>query len=64
LKLPSAGYREGLTGEIYKQGSLGRVWSSSAGPFNNSRLLLFSDVTASWNNDRRVNGFSVRCIKD
>jgi len=63
LKLPSAGYRDGSSGSLDTQGSNGSVWSSSV--YNSfSKGLGFGSSNADWYYFSRVNGLSVRCIKD
>ena len=63
LKLPSAGYRYNDSGSLYLQGSNGYLWSSSLNG-SVSRYLYFGSSRASSYGGSRVNGFSVRCIKD
>ncbi len=62
LKLPSAGYRVG-SAPLSNQGSWGYVWASSASG-SSSRRVNFDSGTAYAYYDARVNGLSVRCLKN
>ena len=62
LYLPAAGYRTTL-GEIYARNAFGIYWSSTeinSGAYN---LFFYSNETID-NNDIRLVGLSVRCVKD
>jgi len=63
LKLPVAGFRSYSNGSLLNVGSGGDYWSSTVvGAY--SRNLYFYSGNANVNSNYRVNGFSVRCIKD
>ena len=65
LKLPFAGYRIFSTAEVGSQGSDGRYWSSSRYDTSNAYYLYFHSTTLGpQNNNRRPNGYSVRCFKN
>ena len=59
------GYRSGTTGDYHYMGTLGVFWSSSDSIGNGGRNIL-SNTSAEMNYsvDNKMNGFSVRCIKD
>lgn len=62
LYLPAAGYRTTL-GEIYARNAFGIYWSSTeinSGAYN---LFFYSSETID-NNDNRLCGLSVRCVKE
>jgi hypothetical protein len=62
LKLPLAGFRDGINGLLNTVGFNGRYWSSTvSGPYS-PNLFFLSNATMSDNG--RGNGFSVRCLKD
>ena len=67
LKLPVPGYRMGKSMTIYSPydsvGIAGGYWSSSANEYLGRFFFLDSDM-ALLTEQVRVNGFSVRCIKD
>jgi len=64
LKLPSAGYNLG-GGALYQQGSRGQVWSSSVYGLRRAYHLFFRSASAGRrNSESRINGFSVRCLRD
>jgi len=61
LKLPLAGTRSG--GSLLDVGTYGNYWSSTVnGQYSYQLLLNSSNAIMNYNN--RINGFSVRCIKD
>ena len=63
LKLPSAGYRDRITGLLLNQGTLGLCWSSTvSGTY--ARFLYFSSTSANTGINHRANGFTVRCLKN
>ena len=61
--LPAAGYRGGT--DVYRVGSLGVYWSSSASGSSDAYCLSFgsSSVSADYG-DYRYNGHSVRLVRD
>lgn len=63
LKLPLAGYRHTVTGNLDVVGSQGYYWSSSVFGIN-SVGLFFNSSSATMTNFYRGSGFSVRCIED
>jgi uncharacterized protein (TIGR02145 family) len=65
LKLPLAG-RRGSNGSLNDAGSFGHYWSSTVGGVDDtySRYLYFSDSNAFMGNNRRANGYSVRCLRN
>jgi uncharacterized protein (TIGR02145 family) len=63
LKLPSAGYRNRIIGLLYSQGTFGYYWSSTVSG-TNARSLRFYSTAANTHYYIRVNGFTVRCLKD
>jgi uncharacterized protein (TIGR02145 family) len=63
LKLPMAGYRAGASGSLTIVGTYGVYWSSSISS-GSSYSLDFNSTSANILTDSRVNGFSVRCIKN
>jgi uncharacterized protein (TIGR02145 family) len=71
LKLPSAGYRNYVTGSVYNQSSsesmygqniYGTMWSSSVFG-SSSKYLYFYSSFADSTIDYRADGLSVRCVK-
>ncbi|MBU1102924.1 hypothetical protein KJ853_04725, partial [Patescibacteria group bacterium] len=64
LKLPAAGYRNYADATLYSQGTYGYYWSSSP----DSTLAYYLNFDASFvtpaYNLYRVNGFSVRCVRN
>ena len=59
------GYRSGTTGDYHYMGSLGVFWSSSDSLGNGGRYILSNTSTEmNYSVDNKMNGFSVRCIKD
>jgi uncharacterized protein (TIGR02145 family) len=63
LKLPVAGYRHYSLGSLSYVGSYGFYWSSSVnGTY--AQYLFFISSKATWSNDFRASGYSVRCLKD
>lgn len=63
LKFPMAGIRDGGHNSFVSIGNRGYYWCSMVNSIY-SRYLVFLDVQANMNSDRRSNGLSVRCIKD
>ena len=59
LKLPRGGYRFPNVGDF----AVGKYWSSTVSS-TVSRGLRFTDTQANIENQNRVNGLSIRCIKD
>ena len=59
LKLPRGGYRFPDVGDP----AVGKYWSSTVSS-TVSRGLRFTDTQANIENQNRVNGLSIRCIKD
>jgi uncharacterized protein (TIGR02145 family) len=65
LKLPMAGYRMGFDAGVREETTAGRYWSSTTSSSTTSYNLSFSSSTASSGAfTDRVDGYSVRCIKD
>lgn len=62
LKLPTAGYRAFSNGALTGTGSRGYCWSSTVNGVVAYNLIFYS--SAGMNNGYRVEGYSVRCIKD
>ncbi len=63
LKWPLPGTRDGILGVFVNGGANSAVWSSSVNNIN-SRFLFFSSSSANMQDFARVQGLSVRCIKD
>jgi uncharacterized protein (TIGR02145 family) len=63
LKLPSAGYRSGTIGNFLDQGTTGNYWSSTPSSSNCS-YLYFDINNKNSQATNRINGMSVRCIKN
>ena len=63
LKLPSAGIRNGTSGNIYVQGIGAYVWSTSPDGSGAKQLYFNSGFADLWPN-YRASGFSVRCLKE
>ena len=63
LKLPSAGYRDLVSGLLGYQGTHGFCWSSSVSGTSALGLGFFSAVANSFS-DNRAYGFTVRCLKN
>jgi uncharacterized protein (TIGR02145 family) len=63
LKLPLAGYRNGSNGSLEYVGTTGNYNVSTATSFGSTFLYLNNDF-AFWYARLRVNGGSVRCVKD
>ncbi|MDD4385779.1 MAG: FISUMP domain-containing protein [Bacteroidales bacterium] len=63
LKLPMAGYRYGSNGSLLNMGSFGYYWSSTINVTYSIQLYFYSFI-AYISNGGRVDGVSVRCIKD
>ena len=63
LKLPSAGNRLYLTGDMNGVDSFGDIWGGTDANTNSIYLHYYS-TTAYTNFDNRANGRSVRCIKE
>ena len=64
LKLPVAGRRSGSNGSLYTVGSRGDYWSSTVGGVYSRRLYFDGTGASMYNDGRRADGRSVRCIKD
>ncbi|MFC3416855.1 fibrobacter succinogenes major paralogous domain-containing protein [Algoriphagus hitonicola] len=62
LKLPAAGFRSG-TGGLLNVGLTGLYWTSTVSS-TSARALIFGPESASMTGRFRVNGQSVRCLKD
>jgi uncharacterized protein (TIGR02145 family) len=63
LKWTLAGFRTYDTGTLVQVGSSGNYWSSTvSGTY--SRSFYFSSSNAAFVDDRRADGYSVRCLKD
>ena len=63
LKLPSAGIRAGNTGSLANQGTNGSLWASTI-DVDSAKNLLFTNSIISASFGDRINGQTVRCIKD
>ncbi len=64
LKLPLAGARERTVGALGSVGTTGIYWSGSdGGGFRSSALNIRTGDTM-MNNNARINGYSVRCLKN
>ena len=63
LKLPSAGYRNRVSGLLNNQGTDGNYWSSTVSGTIARRLSFYSAAAYTYSSSR-ANGFSVRCLKD
>ena len=63
LKLPSAGYRNRISGLLNNQGTIGYYWSSTVSG-TGARYLFFSSTAANAFSSSRAVGFSVRCLKN
>jgi len=63
LKLPSAGHR-GHTGGVIFEGSYGYYWTSTIDISPNARNLEYDCASAGMTGNWRVDGKSIRCIKD
>jgi uncharacterized protein (TIGR02145 family) len=63
LKLPLAGNRDDIDGQLDAMGAGGIYWSSTVSSIN-SRSLNFASSSAYMSTHFRTVGFSVRCIKD
>ena len=62
---PAAGYRNSLNGSMTYVGSSGHCWSSS--PYDDNHgysLYVYSGSVNPSNNDKRADGFSVRCVQE
>ena len=65
LKLPSAGYRDAISGNIVYTGAHGHLWSSSSVPnFTSAHYLNFTSNNASTPRQSYLYGRSVRCVKN
>ena len=59
------GYRSGTTGDYHYLGTLGVFWSSSDSLLNAGRYIMTNTGSEmNYSVDNKMNGFSVRCIKD
>jgi uncharacterized protein (TIGR02145 family) len=63
LKLPVAGGRDHSSGSLFNVGRVGYYWSGSVDG-TSARLLYFNSINANMDSDYRMNGYSVRCIRD
>lgn len=63
LKLPVAGTRDQIAGDIFVTTSNGFYWTSTISG-NNAKYLRFNSTSAFMDNYPRANGNSVRCIKN
>ena len=63
LKLPYAGFRDDIGGELWDQSKHGYVWSSSMDSENAYALFYVGVVVRSFL-DNRSTGYSARCIKN
>jgi len=63
LKLPTAGYRGGKTGNFSTQGTNGYYWSSTIAS-TIAYTMYFSSTDAYLGGGRNANGIPVRCIKN
>ncbi len=62
LRLPSAGRRSGVEGNVLNEGVSGYYWSSS-GHSDVSFFLYIDTANVSLSDDYRAAGYSVRCIR-
>jgi hypothetical protein len=63
LKLPLSGYRDGNSSALHNQGGLGLYWTNSINSLN-SKYLRIELNNANISIYYRVDGYSVRCIKN
>jgi hypothetical protein len=63
LKLPVAGYRSRSSGSLSQVGYYGRYWSSTVNGIG-SHSLHFNSSNANMGSGLRMNGYSVRCLKE
>jgi hypothetical protein len=64
LKLHAAGALDYSDGSLYIRGSSGRYWSSTQGAPNDCWYLVFGNWQSAMSNSIKINGFSVRCVRD
>jgi len=64
LKLPLAGVRERTVGALGSVGTTGIYWSSSDGGGFRSLALNIRTGDTGMDNNARINGYSVRCLKN
>ena len=64
LFFPAAGYRFYSNGYLYHTGSYGYYWSSSASSTTYGWLLRVHAGGANQYNNNRLNGYSVRCVRE
>ncbi len=63
LKLPYAGFRDDMGGQLHDLGKHGFLWSSSMDS-NNAYVLSFTGAVVGSILDGRSTGYSARCIKN
>jgi hypothetical protein len=64
LKIHAAGALDYDNGSLYNRGSGGRYWSSTQGAPNDCWFLGIGEWGSSMGNSIKINGFSVRCVRD
>jgi uncharacterized protein (TIGR02145 family) len=64
LKLHAAGYLFTSDGSLGSRGSYGSYWSGSQADATNGWSLYFISGSSGMSNVSKVNGFSVRCVRD
>ena len=64
LKLHAAGSLDYADGSLYARGSMGRFWSISQSDPGNSWYLSIGTGWSDMSNSPKINGFSVRCVRD
>ncbi len=63
LKLPTAGQRGYVSGEIYQETRVGRLWSSSASS-TSAQYFWFDSYDALGSAVIRASGYNIRCIQN
>ncbi|MDD3302013.1 MAG: hypothetical protein PHN31_00515 [Candidatus Gracilibacteria bacterium] len=64
LKLPLAGYRGGDNGNMKSQGNFAGYWASNGKNKKSSQLEVFLDFINPYEDNVRIHGFTVRCVKN
>jgi hypothetical protein len=64
LKLHAAGALDYENGSLYSRGTMGRYWSSTQGGTGDCWSLNIGSGWCDTGNTIKINGFSVRCVRD